>query len=343
MAPLPALMPAAVYRGPRSIEVEERPVPDLGPRDVLVEVAHCGVCGSDLHMVIEGWGHPGSIGGHEWSGRIAALGPEVTRWSVGDEVVGGAVRCGRCRFCLAQRPSLCAERGLAGTGEWQGAFAGYVRERDDALHRVPPGLPLRVAALAEPLAVALHGICRGGARPGRRVLVTGAGPIGALVTAALMATGTTEVTVSEPAERRRSLAARLGAATTPPEGLSRPAHPGALVEAPFDVVIECSGSREAMEAGLAQLDRAGTLVLVGAGVRPPRFDPMRILLNELVVTGAYEYDATGWDDALALLASGRLPAQDLVEPDDVTLGSLLTALEGLAAGDIAGKVLVTPV
>ena len=342
MATLPARMPAAVYRGPRSLALEERPLPELGPHDVLIEVGHCGVCGSDLHMVIEGWGHPGSIGGHEWSGRIAEVGPEVTGWAAGDEVVGGAVHCGRCRFCLAQRPSLCAERGLAGATEWQGAFAGYVRESEEALHRVPAGLPLRVAALAEPLAVALHGINRGGARTGRRVLVTGAGPIGALVAAALRATGVTDVTVSEPFERRRQLAARLGATTTTPEALGRPDHPGALVEEPFDVVIECSGSREAMEAGLAQLDRTGTLVLVGAGVRPPRFDPMRILLNELVVTGAYEYDAGGWDDALALLASGRVPAEDLLEPDDVPLAGLMEALEGLASGDIAGKVLVAP-
>ena len=342
MAALPARMAAAVYRGPRSIAVEERPVPELGPHDVLVEVAHCGVCGSDLHLVIEGWARPGFIGGHEWSGRVAAVGPAVTRWSPGDEVVGGAVHCGRCRFCLAGRPSLCLARGLAGTGEWQGAFAGYVREHEDVLHRVPVGLRLRAAALAEPLAVALHGMSRSRAVAGQRVLVTGAGPIGALVTAALVATGITDVTVSEPFERRRGLAADLGAAVTTPDALARPDHPGALVDRPFDVVIECSGSREAMESGLAQLDRAGTLVLVGAGIRPPRFDPMRILLNELVVTGAYEYDATGWEDALALLSTGRLPADRLVEPQDVPLEGLLAALEALAAGDIAGKVLVAP-
>ncbi|HMC52722.1 MAG TPA: alcohol dehydrogenase catalytic domain-containing protein [Acidimicrobiales bacterium] len=335
-------MPAAVYRGPRSMAVEDRPLPELGANDVLVAVAHCGVCGSDLHTVMEGWARPGSIGGHEWAGRVAAVGPAVSRWSVGDEVVGGAAHCGSCRFCLAGRPSLCTQRALAGTAEWQGAFAAYVRESEDVLHRVPPGLPLRAAALAEPLAVALHGISRSGARAGLRVLVTGAGPIGALVTAALVATGITDLTVSEPFERRRELASRLGAATTTPDTLTRPEHPGALVDAPYDVVVECSGSREAMEAGLAQLDRAGTLVLVGAGIRAPRFDPVRILLNELVVTGAYEYDATGWEDALALLSSGRLPVDDLVEPGDVPLEGLLPALNGLAAGDIAGKVLVAP-
>ena len=82
-------MRAAVYRGPRDIVVEERPVPELGPDDVLLEVSHCGVCGSDLHMFVEGWGAPNSIGGHEFSGRVVAGGDEVTTWSPGDEVVGG--------------------------------------------------------------------------------------------------------------------------------------------------------------------------------------------------------------------------------------------------------------
>lgn len=97
-----------------------------------------------------------------------------------------------------------------------------------------------------------------------------------------------------------------------------------------------------MEAGLGRLARGGTLVLVGNGIDPPRFDPNRILLNELVVTGSFVYDAGGFEAALALLASGRLPLDDLVEPDDVGLDGLLPAMQGLAAGRIARKVLVAP-
>jgi threonine dehydrogenase-like Zn-dependent dehydrogenase len=98
----------------------------------------------------------------------------------------------------------------------------------------------------------------------------------------------------------------------------------------------------AMEAALCQLRRGGTLVLVGTGMQPPTLDPNRILLNELVVTGAYEYDAGGFDEALNLLASGGLDLTPLLAPDDVPLTSLLTAMEDLAAGHIAGKVLVAP-
>jgi threonine dehydrogenase-like Zn-dependent dehydrogenase len=97
-----------------------------------------------------------------------------------------------------------------------------------------------------------------------------------------------------------------------------------------------------MEVGLAQLKGGGRLVLVGAGVRRPRFDNNRILLNELVVTGAYNYDAGGFTDALDLLGSGRLPVDLLVEPADVELGGLLEAMRNLAAGELAAKVLVVP-
>jgi len=82
-------MPVGVYRGDGEVAVESRTVPQPGPGQVLAEVSHCGVCGSDLHMVVEGWGKPGYIGGHEWTGTIAAVGPDVERWKDGDLVVGG--------------------------------------------------------------------------------------------------------------------------------------------------------------------------------------------------------------------------------------------------------------
>jgi len=108
------------------------------------------------------------------------------------------------------------------------------------------------------------------------------------------------------------------------------------------VVFECSGKRTAMEAGLGMLQRGGRLVLVGAGIEAPRFDPNRMLLNELTVTGAFCYDPGGIDAALALLAGGELPLDVLLEPDDIGLDSLGPALARLAGGEIAGKLLVRP-
>jgi 2-desacetyl-2-hydroxyethyl bacteriochlorophyllide A dehydrogenase len=339
-------MPAAVIKGPGRLEVEEVPVPSLGPGDVLVEVDHCGVCGSDLHFVLEGWGRPGSIPGHEWTGVVVEVGDDVDRWRPGDAVVGGpVVRCGACRHCVAGRPSLCAGRDTPGTGLQTGAFARFTAAPEAGLLPRPASVPSRVAALAEPLAVALHGIRRGAVTASDRVLVMGAGPIGALSIAALRAMGVGDVVCVEPGSRRRDLAAAVGATSVlEPGDLHVPsmAEPGLVVDGAVDVVLECSGKAPAMEAGLAQLERGGALVLVGAGVEPPRFDPNRILLNEVVVTGAYEYDADGFERALDLIASGALPVDLLVEPADLPLTGLLDAMHALADGRLAGKVMIAP-
>ncbi len=343
MAPK-ASMRAAVYRERGVLTVEERPVPAIGDGEVLVRVSHCGVCGTDLHLVLDGWGRADSIGGHEYSGTVEAVGASVAEWKVGDRVVGSAeAGCGDCEYCATHRPSLCLERGPAGVAEFQGAFAEYRRVSAGDLHRIPDGVGMREAALTEPLAVALHGITLSRIRPGQRALVTGAGPIGLLTLAALRAVGVRDVLVSEPSPVRRALAERIGASqAVAPDGLDRPPMPFTLVDDARDVAFECSGRPDAFRAALCQLRKAGRLVVLGTGMEPPRLDTNRVLLNELVVTGAYEYDENGFDDALELLASGDLPTDLLIEATDVGLDDLLGAMQGLAAGRIGGKVLVAP-
>jgi L-iditol 2-dehydrogenase len=339
-------MRAAVLHGPGELRIEPRPVPRPGPGEVLVEVNRCGVCGTDLHMVLDGWGQPGSVGGHEWSGRVHALGDEAARFAIGDAVVGGPhPGCGTCRPCREARPSLCRARATPGRDQSSGAFAEYVCADERSLVAVPNGLDLRTAALAEPLAVALHAATRGEVGPDRRVLVSGAGPVGALALLALRARGVTDIVVSEPNPLRRELAAALGATTVvAPVELDVPsiAEPGRIVDGWVDVALECSGRASAMVAASAQLGVGGRLVLVGSGMEPPRFDPNRILLNELVVTGAFEYDAGGVAGAVDLLASSALAVDGVIEADDVDLPGLLDAMRGLAGGSIAGKVLVDP-
>ncbi len=341
---LPRHMQVAVYEAPHEIRLAERPVPEPGPNEALIEVSHCGICGTDLHMVLEGMGRPGSVGGHEYSGRIAATGSEAGDFQPGDAIVYlPQTSCGNCGPCRAGRPSLCAERPDMMSSDFQGAFAKFTCADTAQLVRIPPGLGLREAAITEPLAVALHGISRAGVTAESRVLVTGAGPIGAFTVAALRARGVSNITVSEPAPLRRELAVKLGAKdAVDPESLEIPVMPFHSIEKPFDVAIECSGNPRAMEAALAQLRGGGTLVLVGTGMKRPKFDHNRILLNEIVVTGAFNYDADGFEQALSLLAEGRVPVEELIEPGEVSLAGLLAAIEGLAAGQIARKVLVVP-
>ena len=118
--------------------------------------------------------------------------------------------------------------------------------------------------------------------------------------------------------------------------------PGRVAPDAFHVAFECSGKGVAMETALGQLRRGGTLVLVGAGMDTPRFDPNRILLNELVITGANTYDHDGFEQSLAMLASGKLPIEHLVESEEVPLDGVLDAMRGLAEGRTAGKVMVRP-
>jgi (R,R)-butanediol dehydrogenase/meso-butanediol dehydrogenase/diacetyl reductase len=341
-----ATMRAAVYRGNSTISVEDVPVPEVGAGEVLLEVSHCGVCGTDLHLIMENWGTPGSIGGHEYSGVVTAVGAGVEGWSVGDRAVGGpGPGCGRCRQCRAGASNQCVDRPRLGATPFTGAFAGFKVVDAHSLYRVPAGLDLRTAALTEPVAVAWRGVRRAGVAPGDRVLVTGAGPIGLITTALLRAQGIDDVTVSEPAPKRRERAARLGAATViEPGELAQQDDllPMDVAPRPFEAAVECSGRVEAMEAALANLDRGGTLVLSGTGMRRPRFDPNRMIINELTVTGTAEYTPDDYRAALDVLASGRLSTGDLIEPDDFPLDRLQWGMEQLVAGELAGKVMVVP-
>jgi threonine dehydrogenase-like Zn-dependent dehydrogenase len=335
-------MPAAVYHGEHTISVEAVPIPELGSDEVLLRVSHCGICGTDLHLMMEDWGTPGTTCGHEYSGVVAEVGSSVRGWTVGDRAVGGpGPGCGRCRLCRTGRTHLClsSPRSTARTG----AYAAFKVVDADALFRVPDSLDLRTAALTEPLAVALRGFRRAGAEPGDRVLVTGAGPIGLLTVAVLVAGGVSDITVSEPNPKRRRLAETMGAATTlSPEELQPPATVMDLVPVPYHLAFECSGRADAMEGALFSLDRAGTMVLSGTGRGRPRFNPNRLIVHELVVTGTVEYTQDDYRAALALLAGGQLTVEALIEPEDLPLAGLQRGMERLVAGELAGKVMVAP-
>jgi (R,R)-butanediol dehydrogenase/meso-butanediol dehydrogenase/diacetyl reductase len=155
--------------------------------------------------------------------------------------------------------------------------------------------------------------------------------------------GVEEIVVSEPSPVRRQLAERLGAGRLlAPDDLELPVMPFDLVAEPFHHVFECSGKPSAVEQGLGQLRRGGRLTLLGTGMARPKLDTNRMILNELDVTGAFNYDDGGFAAALELLATGKLPTDLLLERQDVALGGLMDAMNALAEGRIAGKLLVDP-
>jgi len=337
------LVPAAVYRKRGVVEVDQRELRPPAGHEVLVEVAYCGVCGSDLHLIVEGWGRPGDVLGHEWSGVVVDVGPDVADLRPGQRVLAGdSPKCGTCEACLAGRPSQCSAQEPM-TGSFDGAFATHVLSPAERLLPVPEGMGLRTAALAEPLAVALHAITRAELSPGASVLVSGAGPIGALAAAVLVERGH-PVTVVEPGPVRQELARRLGTTVVVPADLASfdMTQVDAVADPAYHAVIETSGKRAAMEVGAQQLRRGGRMVLVGTGMEPPTFDSNRMIVMELTVCGAFVYDPDGFERALELLADGRLPVDVLIDDAEYGLDGVAEAAANLAAGVHGGKVMIVP-
>ncbi|MGH9078496.1 MAG: zinc-dependent alcohol dehydrogenase [Acidimicrobiales bacterium] len=335
------LMSAAVYVGDGRLTVKEVPVPDPGPGELLVEVAACGICGSDLHLVLEQYARPGAVLGHEWSGRVVTGGPSDPR--PGEPVVFEPTPgCGRCRPCRRGRPSVCKSRPVSDMRDMRGAFARYVTVSAANVLRLPASLDMRAAALTEPTAIALHAIELADVTGDDRVLVTGAGPVGLIIVAVLRSLGVTDISVSEPVALRRDRAIAVGASSAfTPDELVDPGM-GRTVARPYAAAFECSGRAAAAEQAIGQLDFAGTLVFVGTGSAPTRVNHNRMIIMELEAVGTYNYSAAGFGPAVDLLDRGVLPLDRLIEAGDVPLTGVMDAIGKLSRGEIAAKVLVRP-
>jgi 2-desacetyl-2-hydroxyethyl bacteriochlorophyllide A dehydrogenase len=237
---------------------------------------------------------------------------------------------------------VCLNRARSDFAGYRGAFCQFKTVAADDLIRIPDSLSTKVAALAEPTAITLHAVRLAEVRPEDRVLVAGAGPVGLLLVAVLRAQGVSDITVSEPSDVRRQQALRVGATrVVAPGSLQQP--PMVLpVAEPFDVVFECSGHASALETALGQLDYAGTLVMVGTGFEPPRINQNRMIIFELAIIGAYNYNDDGFAPAVDLLDSGALPLDALIEPDSIPLSHVMGSMERLSRGEIPAKVMVRP-
>ena len=288
--------------------MEDRPVPEPGPREVLVEISAVGVCGSDVHYY-----EHGRIGdfvveaplvlGHESAGRVVALGEGVTRHAVGDRVtLEPGVPCGRCRECRAGRYNLCPDVVFLATPPVDGAFTNHLAIHEDFAFTLPDGMSDEAGALMEPLSVGIWACRKAGVSAGDRVLVTGAGPIGLLAMQVARASGAS-VTVSDVSEARLALAERTGADHTVRGDVSG-------IEA--DCLLECSGHPAALASGIAALRPAGTAVVVGMGPGATAEIPLALVqTREIWLTGTFRY-ANTYPTAIALVAGGRVDVEAIV-------------------------------
>src|SRR6184192_1557602 len=232
-------MRALRFHAARDLRIEDVPAPaEPGGGEVVVRVASCGICGTDLHEYVAGpivtpvEPHPltgaqnPQILGHELAGDVVAVGAGVTSVREGDRVaVMPLAYCGRCAYCSRGLQHLCATMGCVGLSHAWGGMAELATVAEYQVVRLPDGVTYQQGALIEPTAVAAYGVERGGVKPGDRVLVTGAGPIGALAALCAHAAGASTVYVSEPNAARRERAEALGVATVlDPTSLDVPAY-----------------------------------------------------------------------------------------------------------------------
>jgi L-iditol 2-dehydrogenase len=334
---------AVVLHGPGDVRVEERAVPEPAAREVLVEIAAVGVCGSDVHYYEHG--RIGSfvvrepmVLGHESSGRIVALGPGASKHAVGDRVaLEPGVPCGNCRECRAGRYNLCRDVRFFATPPIDGAFANYVTIHEDFAFALPESVSDEAGALMEPLSVGVWACQKANVSAGDRVLVTGAGPIGLLAAQCARAFGATEITVTDVNVHRLKLAQRTGATRT--INVADVPLEDSGVEA--DALIECSGHPASLKAGIAALRPAGTAVLVGMGPEEEGVVPLSLIQNrELWLTGTFRY-ANTYPTAIALAANGRVDLEAIIT-GHYGLDQAENALRAGREDPTAVKVMVMP-
>lgn len=297
---------SVIWNDPSGVAIEEREVPAPGAGELKVQVEASGLCGTDLHIAAGEYpfARPGVTLGHEFTGTIVELGPEVEKFNVGERiVVDPNIPCRVCSYCHSSRPHLCKDPEAIGV-TLNGGLSELAVVPTSQAYKVPDGVAPEAAALTEPLACALHAVDLSGIRPGETTLVLGAGSIGILTAALLVAAGASRIMVSEPSEGRRARVEAVGAESVEPSAVS---------EDMADVVFECVGRVETMEAALEAARPGGTAMWVG--VAPPEAEvavkPYDVFRKELTIRGSYTNPYV-MERALALLASERIDWRSIV-------------------------------
>ncbi|HEV7750819.1 MAG TPA: alcohol dehydrogenase catalytic domain-containing protein [Baekduia sp.] len=351
-------MRAAVFHGPGDVRVERVDAPAApGAGEIVLTVLRAAICGTDCAEYRHGpvlvplaHRHPvsGHVGplilGHEFAGIVDAVGDGVTGLRTGDRVVSGAgVSCGTCRWCRAGRTNLCARYFTIGLHA-HGGLAERVRVPASTCLAVPASCSHDHAALAQPLAVGIHAVARGGVAAGQDVAVIGVGGIGAFVVAAAAGRRARRIVAIDVDPEKLELGRRLGATDVVDARHDDPAATVAELTGGdgVDVALEASGTAGGPATAIALTRRGGTMVVIGLQPQPVALDLLDVTVREIDVRSSMAHVlADDLPEALALLADGRLG--DAVCDRVIGLDALVPeGLEALASGAASGKIVVDP-
>ncbi|WJV49537.1 zinc-dependent alcohol dehydrogenase family protein [Streptomyces flavofungini] len=329
-------MKAAIIESVGKAVVGEVPDPTPGPRDVVVEVAACGLCGTDLH-ILQGEFAPTLpvVPGHEFAGQVVGVGRDVIEVSIGDQVaVDPSLYCHECRYCREGHNNLC-ERWAAIGVTTAGGAAQYAVAPVANCVRLPEHIRPQDAALIEPLSCAVRGYDVLRARLGARVLIYGSGTMGLMMLELAKRTGAASVDVVDLNPDRLATAVRLGVSGSgaSPDELDRPRG--------WDIVVDATGNAAAIQDGLDRVAKAGTFLQFGVADYATRvtIDPYRIYNQEITITGSMAV-LHSFERAADLFAAGVLDP-DVFISDRLPLSAYPEALGKFAAGE-GRKIVVVP-
>ena len=330
-------MRAVVWEKPGQVAVTEAPDPVPTPGQLVVQVAVCGICGTDVHIA-DGEFPPTPypiIPGHEFSGRVVAVGDQAPGgWQEGERVaVDPSLYCGHCPACRAGRGNLCANWNAIGDTV-DGAFAQYVAVPAVNAYRIPESVSDAQGALIEPLSCAVHGLRRLGDVLGQDVLLMGAGTMGLLLQQLLIRAGARSVTAVDRKSSRLDAARAVGAAATAGDVSE-------LDGRTFAVAVDATGVPAAIEAAFGALDRGGRLLIFGvtSGDAAVSLSPFRIYNDEIAILGSMAV-LNSFGAAADLMASGAIDTAPLLG-SPFTLDQFPDALANVRAGE-GIKVQVAP-
>lgn len=313
-------MNALILSEYRQFTIEDVPLPVCGPKDVLVQVAACGICGSDVHGFDGSSGRriPPIVMGHEAAGIVTAVGSDVRSVSPGDRVTfDSTVYCAQCEFCLRGEVNLCENREVVGVscGEFRraGAFAEYIAVPEYIVYRLPPSLSFADAAMLEAVSVALHAVKLSHIEGGETALVIGAGMIGLLILQAARVAGCSRVFVADVDGTRLKMAANLGAdETLLVSGADLLREVLRLTNGRgVDVVLEAVGRNETVASAIDCVRKGGTVTLVG-NIAPEVSLPLQKVVTRQIRLQGSCASAGEYPEAMELVSSGKIKVAPMI-------------------------------